>query len=140
MPFGSGGAILNAFLGATKCGGAVVQSGLFQNVGWRVYTMGKFEELYRKHVQAVFRFALHCVGRREVAEDLTSEAFLALYRNLDTIDEALLPGWLITVTRNRARVPNIIGKQWNRCIKLTMVDNALPACATSNTGFNMISP
>ena len=65
--------------------------------------MGKFEELYRKHVQAVFRFALHCVARQDVAEDLTSEAFLALYRNLDTIDESLLPGWLITVARNRAR-------------------------------------
>ncbi len=65
--------------------------------------MGKFEELYRKHVQAVFRFALYCVGRRDVAEDLTSETFLALYRNLDSIDESLLPGWLITVTRNRAR-------------------------------------
>jgi RNA polymerase sigma-70 factor (ECF subfamily) len=65
--------------------------------------MGKFEELYRKHVQAVFRFALHSVGRRDVAEDLTSEAFLALFRNLEQIDESLLPGWLITVTRNRAR-------------------------------------
>lgn len=85
------------------CGGAARAKGLFQNAGWRVYTMGKFEELYRKHVQSVFRFALHCVGRRDVAEDLTSETFLALYRNLDTIDESLLPGWLITVTRNRAR-------------------------------------
>ena len=65
--------------------------------------MGKFEELYRKHVQSVFRFALSCVARKDVAEDLTSEAFLALYRNLDAIDESQLPGWLITVTRNRAR-------------------------------------
>lgn len=65
--------------------------------------MGKFEELYRKHVQSVFRFALHCVGRRDVAEDLASEAFLALHRNLEQIDAALLPGWLITVVRNRAR-------------------------------------
>jgi RNA polymerase sigma-70 factor, ECF subfamily len=65
--------------------------------------MERFEALYRRHVQAVFRYALHCVGRREVAEDLTSEAFLALYRTLDSIDDSLLPGWLITVTRNRAR-------------------------------------
>lgn len=65
--------------------------------------MGTFEELYRKHVQSVFRFALHCVSRRDVAEDLTSEAFLALHRNLEQIDEAQLPGWLITVVRNRAR-------------------------------------
>lgn len=63
----------------------------------------RFEELYHRHVQAVFRFALSCVGRRHVAEDITSEAFLALLRNLDGIDETLLPGWLITVARNRAR-------------------------------------
>jgi RNA polymerase sigma-70 factor (ECF subfamily) len=76
---------------------------LCQSAGWRVFMMEKFEELYRQHVQAVFRFALHCVGRRDVAEDLTAEAFLALYQNLDAIDVAQLPGWLITVTRNRAR-------------------------------------
>lgn len=65
--------------------------------------MGEFEELYRAHVQAVFRFALRCVAKRDLAEDLTSEAFLALYRNLERIDASLLPGWLFTVVRNRAR-------------------------------------
>src|SRR5262245_49401407 len=65
--------------------------------------MKSFEELYRQHVQSVFRFAMRCVSRRDVAEDLTSEAFLALYRNLDAIDPSQLPGWLLTVVRNRAR-------------------------------------
>jgi RNA polymerase sigma-70 factor (ECF subfamily) len=65
--------------------------------------MATFEELYRQHVQSVFRFALSVVGKRELAEDLTSEAFLALHRNLDSIDQARLPGWLLTVVRNRAR-------------------------------------
>lgn len=65
--------------------------------------MGEFEDLYRTHVQAVYRFALRCVAKRDLAEDLTSEAFLALYRNLDKIDASLLPGWLLTVVRNRAR-------------------------------------
>jgi RNA polymerase sigma-70 factor (ECF subfamily) len=65
--------------------------------------MGTFEELYRKHVQSVFRYALCCAGKRDIAEDLTSEAFLALYQRLDRIDESLLPGWLLTVVRNRAR-------------------------------------
>lgn len=62
-----------------------------------------FEAAYRKHVDAVFRFALSCVRRRDVAEDLTSEAFLALFRNFDGIDESRLPGWLLAVVRNRAR-------------------------------------
>jgi RNA polymerase sigma-70 factor (ECF subfamily) len=65
--------------------------------------MGSFEELYRQHVQSVFRFAMRITGRKEEAEDLTSEAFLALHRNLSSIDQSLLPGWLLTVVRNRAR-------------------------------------
>jgi RNA polymerase sigma-70 factor (ECF subfamily) len=65
--------------------------------------MGSFEDVYRRHVQAVYRFALSVTARKETAEDLTSEAFLALYRNFDGIDQAQLPGWLLTVVRNRAR-------------------------------------
>jgi RNA polymerase sigma-70 factor, ECF subfamily len=62
-----------------------------------------FEDLYRQHVRAVFRFALSITRRREVAEDLTSEAFLALHRELGSIDASQLPAWLLTVVRNRAR-------------------------------------
>jgi RNA polymerase sigma-70 factor (ECF subfamily) len=64
--------------------------------------MDGFEEIYRQHFGAVFRFAIHCAGRRELAEDLTSEAFLELYRNWAKIDPGQLPGWLITVVKNRA--------------------------------------
>jgi RNA polymerase sigma-70 factor, ECF subfamily len=63
----------------------------------------RFEATYRRHVEAVFRFALSCVRRRDIAEELTSEAFLALYRNFDDIDDSRLPGWLIAVVRNRSR-------------------------------------
>jgi DNA-directed RNA polymerase specialized sigma24 family protein len=49
------------------------------------------------------RFALSITGDKETAEDITSEAFVALYKNLASIDESLLPGWLLTVARNRAR-------------------------------------
>ena len=64
--------------------------------------MNGFEEVYQQHFGAVFRFALRCVGRRELAEDLASEAFLALYQHWSKIDRAQLPGWLITVVKNRA--------------------------------------
>ena len=63
----------------------------------------EFEALYRRHAPAVYRYALSVVRRRELAEDLVSEAFLALHRELDRIDRTQLPGWLITVVRNRAR-------------------------------------
>src|SRR3954471_13658780 len=64
--------------------------------------MTDFDEVYRQHLAAVFRYAVRCVGRRDVAEELTSDAFMALFRAFDTIDQALLPGWLFTVVRNRA--------------------------------------
>ena len=63
----------------------------------------EFESLYRQHVHAVFRFAHSITRRKEVAEDLTSEAFLALHRQLASVDQSQLPAWLMTVVRNRAR-------------------------------------
>ncbi|MGH9142922.1 MAG: RNA polymerase sigma factor [Vicinamibacterales bacterium] len=65
--------------------------------------MGEFEALYEAHAPAVYRFAMRCVSRRDLAEDLAAEAFLALYRNLERIDASQLPAWLFTVVRNRAR-------------------------------------
>ena len=62
-----------------------------------------FEALYRQHVQAVFRFAMSITRNRELAEDLTSDAFLALHRQMASIDRSQLPAWLLTVVRNRAR-------------------------------------
>ena len=44
--------------------------------------MGEFDEIYGKHAAAVLRYALRCVGRRDVAEDIASEVFLALYLNM----------------------------------------------------------
>ena len=63
--------------------------------------MGTFEDVYRTHVQTVFRFALSVAGRRELAEDLTSEAFLALYRNFDAIDQGQLPAWLLISSKKK---------------------------------------
>ncbi len=64
--------------------------------------MGSFEGIYRKHLGAVFRYAVRCVGRSDIAEEIVSDAFLALYRNLEQIDESQLPGWLLTVVKHRA--------------------------------------
>jgi RNA polymerase sigma-70 factor, ECF subfamily len=64
--------------------------------------MSNFDEIYAKHAGAVFRYALKCVGRRDVAEDITSDVFLVLYRTIDSIDADQLPAWLFTVAKNRA--------------------------------------
>jgi RNA polymerase sigma-70 factor, ECF subfamily len=61
-----------------------------------------FESIYREHSRRVLRYALRCVGRPDVAEELASDAFLALHRNFGRIDQSLLPAWLFTVVRNLA--------------------------------------
>jgi RNA polymerase sigma-70 factor (ECF subfamily) len=65
--------------------------------------MDSFETAYRQHFAAVFRFAASLVGRRDVAEDLTADAFLELHRHMDEIRLQELPAWLFVVVRNRAR-------------------------------------
>lgn len=64
--------------------------------------MNDFDDLYAKYSADVFRYALRCVGRRDVAEDLTSDVFLMLYRHLAGIDPSRLPGWLFVVAKHRA--------------------------------------
>ena len=67
-----------------------------------VIEIGTFDEAYRRYLAVVFRYAVRVVGRRDVAEELTSDAFVALWRSFDTIDASQLPAWLFTVVRNRA--------------------------------------
>ena len=63
--------------------------------------MEAFDDVYRRHLPAVLRAATRVVGRRDVAEEITADAFLELYRQFDRIDLSRLPGWLLTVVRNR---------------------------------------
>lgn len=64
--------------------------------------MSDFDAIYATYAAAVFRYALKCVGRRDVAEDVASEVFLTLHRHLDRLDLSQLPGWLFAVARNKA--------------------------------------
>jgi len=64
--------------------------------------MATFDEVYRRHLPTVLRVAARVVGRRDVAEEITADTFLELYRQFDRIDVDRLPGWLLTVVRNRA--------------------------------------
>jgi RNA polymerase sigma factor (sigma-70 family) len=61
-----------------------------------------FEEIYRLHRNAVYRVGMRAVSRREVAEELTSEVFLALHQSWETLTEEQLPAWLFTVAKRRA--------------------------------------
>jgi len=63
-----------------------------------------FYEAFTLHHRAVFRTARAVVRDSALAEDVTQEVFLRLYRNLDsTPGEELLRAWLLRVTLNVAR-------------------------------------
>lgn len=63
-----------------------------------------FDEAFTLHHRAVFRTARAVVRDSALAEDVTQEVFLRLYRNLDaTPGEELLKAWLLRVTLNVAR-------------------------------------
>jgi RNA polymerase sigma-70 factor, ECF subfamily len=63
-----------------------------------------FDEAFLLHHRAVFRTARAVVRDPALAEDVTQEVFLRLYRHLDsTPGEELLRAWLLRVTLNVAR-------------------------------------
>lgn len=68
--------------------------------------MRSFDELYREHSPAVYRLAMRYVGRPEIAEEITSETFLALYQQYSALagqgGEVQFPAWLFTVAKRRA--------------------------------------
>jgi RNA polymerase sigma-70 factor (ECF subfamily) len=58
--------------------------------------------VYKMHAAAVFRYCLRAVSQRDIAEDLTSEVFLALHRSWSKVPPEQLPAWLFTVAKRRA--------------------------------------
>jgi RNA polymerase sigma factor (sigma-70 family) len=64
----------------------------------------EFEEAFTLHHRTVFRAARSVVQDAGLAEDVTQETFLRLYKNLDAItDTEMLRPWLIRVAINVAR-------------------------------------
>lgn len=63
-----------------------------------------FEEAFTLHHRTVFRTARSVVRESGLAEDVTQEVFMRLYKNLDSIaDVEMLRPWLIRVALNVAR-------------------------------------
>jgi RNA polymerase sigma-70 factor (ECF subfamily) len=60
-----------------------------------------WEDIVRLHRRKVFNIAYKFVGKHDLAEDLTQDIFLKLYKSLDTFDRrANFQTWLISVSRN----------------------------------------
>ena len=61
-------------------------------------------DLYERYASTALAVAQRVVGRREEAEDVVHDAFVAVWRKIDRFDaqRGSLRGWLMTVVRNRA--------------------------------------
>jgi RNA polymerase sigma-70 factor, ECF subfamily len=60
-----------------------------------------WEAIVKQYWRKVFNVAYKFVGRHDLAEDLTQDVFLKLYKSLDTFDRrANFQTWLISVSRN----------------------------------------
>ena len=74
------------------------------DIGTEAVSPLSFDEAFTLHHRAVFRTARAVVRDSALAEDVTQEVFLRLYRNLHaTPGEDLLRAWLLRVTLNVAR-------------------------------------
>src|SRR3954447_23895128 len=74
------------------------------DIGTQAVSPLSFDEAFTLHHRAVFRTARAVVRDSALAEDVTQEVFLRLYRNMDaTPGEELLRAWLLRVTLNVAR-------------------------------------
>jgi len=63
-----------------------------------------FDEAFTLHNRTVFRAACAIVQDAGLAEDITQEVFIKLYKNMDSIaDEEMLKPWLIRVALNLAK-------------------------------------
>ncbi len=64
-----------------------------------------FGQLYDRYVTTVYRYVLHRVGDRALAEDLTSETFVRALRRLDSLSfqGRDVGAWLVTIARNLVR-------------------------------------
>ena len=93
-----------------------------------------FDEAFTLHHRAVFRTARAVVRDSALAEDVTQEVFLRLYRNLNaTPGEDLLRAWLLRVTLNVAR--NTLRGQSRSMVR----DNEYQK-STTETGFFAEAP
>ena len=62
--------------------------------------MTDLEDVYRKHSADVYRFALYLSGNAGIAEDITSETFVRVWRQSGEIRVATVKAYLLTIARH----------------------------------------
>ena len=86
-----------------------------------------FVQLYRSHYDAVFRYCLHRLFERQLAEDITSEVFLKVVENIRVFkgDEKQFRCWLYRIATNAVNNLSRKTARRNRLLKV--------ACEQSNS-------
>ncbi len=60
-----------------------------------------FEEIYEKHFKSVYLYLLRISGSRDVAEEVTSEAFFKAMKSIDTFrGDCSISTWLCRIAKN----------------------------------------
>ena len=64
-----------------------------------------FEEIYNSYHDHIYNFIYFKIYDAQISEDLTSDVFLAAYRNLNTYDssKSFISTWLYTIAYNRLK-------------------------------------
>jgi RNA polymerase sigma-70 factor (ECF subfamily) len=86
-----------------------------------------FEQLVRRHEQAVHRAALSALGSRADADDVAQETFLLAYQRLKSFrGEAAFKTWVLTITWNQAmNHRRRSGRWWRRFVSVESEDEPL---------------
>ena len=88
-------------LALTKENGAVTQGTALECVSSKIGLT--FEELFERYSSMVYGLALHILGDREEALDVSQEVFLTIYRKMDTFrGESSLKTWIYCIVIHRA--------------------------------------
>ncbi|HEY5054221.1 MAG TPA: sigma-70 family RNA polymerase sigma factor [Solirubrobacterales bacterium] len=84
-----------------------------------------FEVFYDRHGGAAYSLAYRIVGERAVAEDVTQEAFISIWRSGARFDQARgsVRSWMLSIVRNRAI--DVLRSKAGRAPKLTFDDDAI---------------
>ena len=63
-----------------------------------------FSVFYDRYVNLIYSIAYNILGSQPLAEDVTQEVFLRIWRKIDSYDpaKAKISTWLSSITRNRA--------------------------------------
>lgn len=63
----------------------------------------KFEELYQKHYNYVYRICLKCIKNEQEAQDIAQKVFLAFYLRMDKMQLDCAEAYLVRAAKNMSK-------------------------------------